>query len=240
MSDTNSYIHCRSQDTPPYLVVKSVCRCHNRGVPVERLTPERRRQLTRDALVASAAEVFTQKGFHAASLDEIADAAGFTRGAIYSNFGSKEELLFAVYDRLDDLTLAGMADALDEPGGGDPSRDATAAAAVWGRLLGRSRDMLALSLELHLYALRNPEARERLARLEQQASEKLAAFIEDAFERQGRQLHMPAADLADIGRAAVNGLELAAAVNEGGAARYRSLIETLFVLLAQAAAGSDT
>lgn len=209
-------------------------------MPVERLTPERRRQLTRDALVASAAEVFTQKGFHAASLDEIADAAGFTRGAIYSNFGSKEELLFAVYDRLDDLTLAGMADALDEPGGGDPSRDATAAAAVWGRLLGRSRDMLALSLELHLYALRNPEARERLARLEQQASEKLAAFIEDAFERQGRQLHMPAADLADIGRAAVNGLELAAAVNEGGAARYRSLIETLFVLLAQAAAGSDS
>jgi AcrR family transcriptional regulator len=207
------------------------------AVPVERLTPERRRQLTRDALVAAAAEVFTAKGFHAASLDEIADAAGFTRGAIYSNFGSKEELLFAVYDRLDDLTLAGMADAIDERGGGDPFRDATAAAAVWTRLLGRTRDMLALSLELHLYALRNPQAQERLARLEQQATAKLAAFIEDAFDRQGRQLHMPAADLADLGRAGVNGLELAAAINEPGAARYRALIEKLFVLLAQAADG---
>ena len=51
-------------------------------MPVERLTPERRRQLTRDALVAAAAEVFTAKGFHAASLDEIADAAGFTRGVV--------------------------------------------------------------------------------------------------------------------------------------------------------------
>ena len=106
-------------------------------MPVDRLTPERRRQLTREALVAAAAEVFTAKGFHAASLDEIADAAGFTRGAIYSNFGSKEELLFAVYDRLDDMTLAGMADAIDERGG-DPLGNATAAAQVWSSLLGRS------------------------------------------------------------------------------------------------------
>jgi AcrR family transcriptional regulator len=205
-------------------------------MPVERLTPERRRQLTRDALVAAAAEVFTAKGFHAASLDEIADAAGFTRGAIYSNFGSKEELLFAVYDRLDDMTLAGMADAIDERGAGDPLGDATAAAEVWGRLLGRSRDMIALSLELRLYALRNPEARERLARLERQANDKLAGFIEDTFARQKMTLRMSATQLAALGRAGVNGLEEAAAVDEDNAAEYRELIQTLFVLLAQAAA----
>ena len=204
-------------------------------MPVERLTPERRRQLTREALVAAAAEVFTAKGFHAASLDEIADAAGFTRGAIYSNFGSKEELLFAVYDRLDDLTLAGMADAMDERGGGDPVGDATAAAQVWSRLLGRSQDVIALSLELRLYALRNPEARERLVKLEQQATDKLASFIEDTFARQGMQLRTPAKELAELGRAGVNGLEEAAAVDENNAAHYRDLIQTLFVLLAQAA-----
>lgn len=207
-------------------------------MPVERLTPERRRQLTRDALVAAAAEVFTAKGFHAASLDEIADAAGFTRGAIYSNFGSKEELLFAVYDRLDDMSLAGMADAMDERGG-DPVEDATAAAEVWSGLLGRSRDVIALSLELRLYALRNPEARERLVKLEQQATDKLAGFIEDTFARQGMQLRTPAKQLAELGRAGVNGLEEAAAVDEESAAHYRELIQTLFVLLARAAAGSD-
>ena len=204
-------------------------------MPVERLTPERRRQLTREALVAAAAEVFTVKGFHAASLDEIADAAGFTRGAIYSNFGSKEELLFAVYDRLDDRTLAGMADAMDERGG-DPLGDATAAAEVWARLLGRSQDIIALSLELRLYALRNPEARARLVRLEQQATDKLAAFIEEMFERQQMRLRMPAKDLAELGRAAVNGLEEAAAVDADNAEHYRELIETLFILLARAAA----
>ena len=207
-------------------------------MPVERLTPERRRQLTRDALVAAAAEVFTAKGFHAASLDEIADAAGFTRGAIYSNFGSKEELLFAVYDRLDDMSLAGMADAMDERGG-DPVEDATAAAEVWSGLLGRSREVIALSLELRLYALRNPEARGRLVKLEQQATDKLAAFIEDTFARQGTQPRTPAKQLAEIGRAGVNGHEEAAAVDEDNAAHYRQLIQTLFVLLARAAAGPD-
>src|SRR4051812_46542371 len=190
------------QDTFTYLIVKTVSPRQNGAVPVDRLTPERRRQLTRDALVAAAAEVFTAKGFHAASLDEIADAAGFTRGAIYSNFGSKEELLFAVYDRLDDLTLAGMADAMDERGG-DPAGDAAVAAEVWARLLGRSRDIVALSLELKLYALRNPDARERLVKLEQQATDKLAGFIEDMFERQHVPLRVSATDLAELGRAAV-------------------------------------
>jgi AcrR family transcriptional regulator len=204
-------------------------------MPIERLTPERRRELTREALISAAAEVFGAKGFHAASLDEIADAAGFTRGAIYSNFGSKEDLLFAVYDRLEPLTLARMANAIDERGGG-PIGDATAAAAFWAEMLGRSPDLMALYLELRVYALRNPDARARLAGLEQRASERLTAFIEDAFARQQIPLRMPARDLADIGRAAVEGLEQAAAIDPESTDRYRQLIGTVFLLLARAAA----
>lgn len=204
-------------------------------MPVDRLTPERRRQLTRDALVAAAAEVFGAKGFHAASLDEIADAAGFTRGAIYSNFGSKEELLFAVYDRLEPLTLARMADAIDERGG-NPLADASVAADVWAEMLGRRPEHMALYLELRVYALRNPEARERLASLEQRASDRLTAFIEDMFERQQIDLRLPARELADIGRAAVEGLEQAAAINVENAEHYRRLVGVLFDVLARAAA----
>ena len=136
------------------------------------------------------------------------------------------------------MSLAGMADAMDERGG-DPVEDATAAAEVWSGLLGRSRDVIALSLELRLYALRNPEARERLVKLEQQATDKLAGFFEDTFARHGLQLRTPAKLLAELGRAGVNGLEEAAAVDEENAAHYRELIQTLFVLLARAAAGSD-
>src|SRR5256885_16749950 len=65
-------------------------------MPVERLTPERRRALTREHLLAAAAEVFAERGFHGATLDQIADAAGFSKGAVYSNFSSKDELFLAL------------------------------------------------------------------------------------------------------------------------------------------------
>src|SRR5438552_6465295 len=141
------------------------------AVVIDRLTPDRRRQLTREALISAAAEVFTAKGFHGASLDEIADAAGFTKGAIYSNFASKDELLGAVIDHLKETTLAAVADAMDADGGGDPRRDAVAAANTWSNLMGRSADLLPLSLELRLLAVRNDDVRERLAQHEQIVSD---------------------------------------------------------------------
>src|ERR687891_576628 len=82
-------------------------------MPVERLTPERRREMTRDALVEAAADVFARRGFHAASLNEIAESAGFTRGAIYSNFGGKEDLLIAVLDLFTRRQLQEFAEAMD-------------------------------------------------------------------------------------------------------------------------------
>jgi AcrR family transcriptional regulator len=207
---------------------------------VERLTPERRRQLTRDALIAAATEVFTRKGFQAASLEEIADAAGFTKGAIYSNFGSKEELLHAVIGHVKDRGLAGIADALDSEGMTDPQHGAVAAARPWEKLLGRSDDLLALSLELRLYAIRNPEVRERVAELEREVSDHLASFIEDAFARQQRTLQISAMDLADLGRAAVDGLEQLAAIDPTRAAHYHRLVELLFLLLAKAASDASS
>src|SRR5947208_15460571 len=103
-----------------------------RAVAIEKLTPERRRQMTREALVAAAAEVFAKKGFYGASLEEIAEAAGFTRGAIYSNFGSKDELLLAVLDHYLDLDIRAMSGAIHGPERGDPLTGAMAAAAASG------------------------------------------------------------------------------------------------------------
>lgn len=203
-------------------------------MPVERLTPERRRQLTRDALISAAAEVFTRKGFNGASLDEIADAAGFTKGAVYSNFGSKEELLHAVIGHVKDTMLVGVADAMDSEGG-DPVRDAEAAASIWAKLLHRSEEVLALSLELRLYALRNPQAQARLAELDRQVSDELASFIEEEFARRQVPLRIPAQDLADLGRAAADGLEQLAAVDPSRAEDYKRLTRLQFILLARLA-----
>jgi AcrR family transcriptional regulator len=217
--------------TDPYLIVKGVSEWHYGRVPVERLTPERRRQLTRDALVTAAAEVFNRKGFNGASLDEIAEAAGFTRGAIYSNFGSKEELLFAVIDHFDEMGLAGIAEAMEAETDGDPTSAAIAAATKWPNAFTSSPEILALGLELRLYALRNPEARKRLALLERQVSEKLASFIEDNIPQSLARDR--ARELADLGRAAVTGLQQVAAIDEERSDYYRGLVSWLFVLLSK-------
>ena len=58
-----------------------------------------RREKTRARLIDAAFEVFAEQGIRASSVETICDAAGFTRGAFYSNFSSKEELLFALLER---------------------------------------------------------------------------------------------------------------------------------------------
>lgn len=58
-----------------------------------------RRRKTRSRLLDAAFDVFAEHGVHAASVEMITEAAGFTRGAFYSNFSSKEELFFALMER---------------------------------------------------------------------------------------------------------------------------------------------
>ncbi len=66
---------------------------------VERWTRERRLEHTRSLLLDAAEEVFAEKGFTPATLDDIAHAAGYTKGAIYKHFATKEDLFLAVSDR---------------------------------------------------------------------------------------------------------------------------------------------
>jgi AcrR family transcriptional regulator len=66
----------------------------------EPLTPDRRRQQTRELLLEAAAKVLSERGYHGASLDEVASVAGFTKGAVYSNFKNKEDLFLALLDSL--------------------------------------------------------------------------------------------------------------------------------------------
>ena len=64
-----------------------------------RLTRDERRAQTRERLLDAAAEVFNRLGYHGASLEAVADAAGYTKGAVYSNFASKSELFLALAER---------------------------------------------------------------------------------------------------------------------------------------------
>jgi AcrR family transcriptional regulator len=65
----------------------------------KRKTQAERREETREHVLAAAARVFARRGFHATSLEAIADEAGYSRGAVYYNFADKEELFLELLDR---------------------------------------------------------------------------------------------------------------------------------------------
>lgn len=72
-----------------------------------RMSRAQRKEMTRELLLDAAIDVFAEKGYHGASLDDVAEAAGFTKGAVYSNFTRKSDLFRALLER--EAGRAGMA-----------------------------------------------------------------------------------------------------------------------------------
>ena len=204
------------------------------GCVADKLTPERRRELTRDALLDAAEDVFVKKGVGAASMEEIASEAGFSRGAIYFNFGNKDELLLAVCDRfltrqVQRYTALGAHD--------DPLAGALDAAELYRHT--ETLELVPLELELRLNALRNPVLRQRVVEADRRLSNQTARLVE-VMIADGATLNIPPRDLADIGRAAVVGLLHYAAIDRENEPRYQQLVETLFLLLTQAVTNAPT
>jgi AcrR family transcriptional regulator len=197
-------------------------------MPVEKLTPERRRQMTRDVLLDAAEEVFVRRGVPGAAIEEIAAEAGFSRGAIYAHFGSKDDLLLAVMDRFIGRQLDQY---LQLERREDPLAAAIDAADLFRQTF--SIKLVPLELELRMNAMRHPAFRERLAEADRRASEATARLVEKMVG-DPNNLRIPARDLADLGRAAVIGLLQYAAVDEEQRGRYESLVQSLFVLLTEA------
>ena len=181
-------------------------------MPVEKLTRERRRQQTRDVLVAAATEVFARRGYEGASLEEIAEAAGFTRGAIYKNFAGKEELFFAVIDRSNEQVIEAFR-AIAPEHADSKAWNVSQLAKMWRASVDEFEDLFAIGKEHELYVLRNPSARERAIVHRQKQRVLVAAFIEEVAQRSGMTLRLPAATLAGVILAAADGLTYAARVD---------------------------
>ncbi|BBY76097.1 TetR family transcriptional regulator [Mycolicibacterium parafortuitum] len=172
----------------------------------ERWTKERRSEHTRQVLLDAAEEVFARKGLTGAALEEIADAAGFTRGAIYSQFGAKEKLFLAVVDRQRQRFLDGFAEVMMSFHRLSDV-DVDELAQRW-RQLSSGADRAALGYELTLYLLRNPEARESVAAQRRETVRALGEFISKNVARIGGTLSMEPEMLARIVLAANDGVTL--------------------------------
>jgi len=158
----------------------------------------KRRAETRARLLEAAFQVFAAKGFGPARIDDVCAAAGFTRGAFYSNFGSLDELFFALYDERAAIIAGQVADALTADGPATPIGPALPAIIErTAATLLLDRDWLLVKTDFLLYAARHPAVASRLSG----HRDELRAAIEARLDAVRDRLALPAA-IADIPEAA--------------------------------------
>jgi AcrR family transcriptional regulator len=155
----------------------------------ERLTRAEKRERTRKELVAAAERLFTAQGFHATSVDEVALEAGYTKGAVYSNFESKEDLFFAVYERRVDRVVADFERAVRDAGPAGGIKRLVSEAA---QRRGRDDGWLAVFFEFWAHVVRRPELRERFAEIHARVLEPIVSAVERLAEERGIELPVDA------------------------------------------------
>ncbi len=153
---------------------------------------------TRSLLLDAAEAVFAEKGFTPATLDDIAHTAGYTKGAIYKHFATKEDLFLAVSDRYWRRYFDNFSEVLSaatQMG----ARELDTIALRWRQLSHEhGAERAALGHEFALYLLRNPDARERVAAKRLEVVEDLGRFIVEGIERLGGTLLIPPLTLAHV------------------------------------------
>jgi TetR/AcrR family transcriptional regulator, transcriptional repressor of aconitase len=195
----------------------------------QRLTRAETQAATRAALLDAGARVFVDRGFAGSSVERIADAAGYTRGAFYSNFGSKEELFAELLQERVYARYAAMAER--EP----PSslREAGEQLADIQRE-SEGRWLFRLWLELLAHAGRDERFRKIAARFWSGNRDRTAALLTKQYADAGKE---PPADPSRLASAMIAldiGLALQHFVDEDGAPLdlYPELYELLFGRLA--------
>jgi AcrR family transcriptional regulator len=190
---------------------------------VEPWTRERRLERTRSLLLDAAEQVFAEKGFIPATLDDIAKAAGYSKGAIYKYFAAKEELFLAASDRYWRRYFDNFAEVMsssDHIG----ARELEDIGQRWRHLSqDRGAEHAALGLEFNLYLLRNPEARERVAAKRSEVVDQLANYIVEGIESLGATLLIPAATFAHIIIATTDAVELGSHLDDVDL--YQAMVE---------------
>lgn len=198
-----------------------------------RLNRAEKREANRGRILRAAREVFGARGFHGATIEEIADAAGLSNGAIYYNFDSKGDLFLALLEeRMEERflhmrrTLTGAA----RSGGRDLGLDEEARDAT--RSLKESREWRLLLFEFVAHAARTPSLRPKLRAHKRRYRAAMGEVLEQRITERGATGSIPREQLALVAMALANGLALEE-LSDPGAVPDQLLGDLLALLLAQ-------
>jgi AcrR family transcriptional regulator len=178
-----------------------------------------RRAQTRDRLMDAALDVFAERGVLAASVEEVCERAGFTRGAFYSNFATKDELCVALLTRACELDYGAATSALE------------VAIGTFFAAHPRDPQRVLAQTELMLHAAREPGIRDAFLRLHEEASRTFATIVTDGVRYAGYELIAPVEQVvlllgAAYERAALLSLIEGTADNEGTRALLTAVLRS--------------
>lgn len=171
----------------------------------QRLTRAETKARTRQLLLAAAARTFARKGFAGASVDEIAESAGFTVGALYSNFASKEELFVELLSGRTGFRTA-EAGAIVSDLDRKPDETRTELSRLLREVAEEDADLAPLQAEFWLYAIRRPEFLELLAGQFRRNRDAMAATLADRARDRGQSGEVPFEGVATVVMALFQGL----------------------------------
>lgn len=171
---------------------------------VARLSRAESQAITREKLFKSGEEVFARRGFHAATIEEIAEAAGYSRGAFYANFADKSDFFTALLER---RTRSAM-DSIAERIAAVQDDDKLGALLEWvdENIIN---DALQVAIAEFLpQATRDPEVRARLADRQRQIRAAITGMIDDYLATTGIALPTSTEDVAVMAQALVEGISI--------------------------------
>ncbi len=150
---------------------------------------QERTDITRSRFLQAAEKIFARDGFDSAKLEEIAAEAGYTRGAFYANFDSKEGLFFALLEEEIKARIENVRKRVSKSQ--SPSEKLLALRDFW---LDTSLDRRwsVLALEFKLFAIRHPEVKTRLAAMHRRLVTSAVEILQEVMHEVGRELPVPA------------------------------------------------
>jgi len=170
------------------------------------------REKTREELLDAAARVFARRGFHGASVEAVSEEAGFSTGAVYSNFGGKEDLFLALWEQRTERRSRELRDVFARAGG---AREGLApAAADVAEHMRSERDWFLLYLEFLLHAARDRRFARRFARVRKEGVAQLADGLAEGLKQAGIDSSIEPLELATAVRGLSYGLALDRLVDE--------------------------
>ncbi|NEA21800.1 TetR/AcrR family transcriptional regulator [Actinomadura bangladeshensis] len=150
---------------------------------------------TRELLLATARRLFLRDGYHATSLEKVAEAASFSKGAVYSNFATKDELCRTVIEAIRAEQVQAIMDAFLGEGSDE---DRLAVFEAWAERTIGDPGWTLLEAEFAIHATRrDPALRAEVASGGRSWAGALRLLLEEEARRRDRPLPLPAADLAD-------------------------------------------